>query len=141
MYVHGGAYNAGHKDESYQADLLQTLVDKGFAVASFNYILGKGIMPQVFWDFEDSARFLRMHAKKYNLDPCAFGAIGISAGGWLITSSGHADGTTIPMQPTAMSRMTRCVVRNGDTKNALRANWPTQIHAPRIKHRPCLPRC
>jgi hypothetical protein len=94
MYVHGGAYTAGHKDESYQAGLLQRLVDRGFAVGSLNYILGNGIMPRVFWDFEDCARFLRLNAATYRLDPTAFGAIGISAGGWLITSSGHADGTS-----------------------------------------------
>jgi len=94
MYVHGGAYSAGHKDESYPAELLRELVAQGFAVGSLNYILDpKGIMPQVFWDFEEAARYLRTHADKYQLDPNAFGAVGISAGGWLITTSGHSDGT------------------------------------------------
>jgi len=95
MFVHGGAYSAGHKDESYPKPLFEILTKSGFAVASLNYILvNKGIFPQVFWDFEDASRFLRRNAERYNLDPTAFGAMGISAGGWLITTSGHADGDT-----------------------------------------------
>jgi acetyl esterase/lipase len=93
MFVHGGAYSAGHKDEGYPAGLLQVLVDAGFAVGSMNYILvEKGIFPQVWWDFEEAARYLRVHARKHGLDPNAFGAVGISAGGWLIATAGHADG-------------------------------------------------
>jgi len=95
MYVHGGGYSAGHKDEGYQAELLKILVDAGFAVGSLNYPLNhRGIFPQVWWDFEEAARFLRVNADKYGLDPNAFGAVGISAGGWVITTSGHADGRT-----------------------------------------------
>jgi hypothetical protein len=94
MFVHGGAYSAGHKDDTYPRELLKKLVSKGFAVGSMNYILRpKGIFPQVWWDFEEAARFLRSNAKKYGLNPNAFGAVGISAGGWLITTTGHSDGT------------------------------------------------
>jgi hypothetical protein len=94
IYVHGGGYGGGHKEEGYQVPLMQRLVDRGIAVASMNYILGTGIFPQVFWDFEDASRFLRTNAARYRLDPCAFGAVGISAGGWLISAAGHADGRT-----------------------------------------------
>ena len=33
-----------------------------------------------------------MHAEKYGLDPTAFGAVGISAGGWLVSTASHSDG-------------------------------------------------
>ncbi|MFM2090252.1 MAG: hypothetical protein RLZZ127_741 [Planctomycetota bacterium] len=95
MFVHGGAYSAGNKDDGYPAGLIKVLVDGGFAVGVLNYILTpKGIFPQVWWDFEESARYLRSHADTYGLDPNAFGAVGISAGGWLIATAGHADGRT-----------------------------------------------
>ena len=73
--------------------LAERLMAKGFAFASFNYIMKpKGIRPQVWYDYRDAARFLRMNAKKYRLDPTKFGSMGISAGGWLITSAGHGTG-------------------------------------------------
>ena len=94
MYVHGGAYAEGNKSlgKNYTA-LAERLMAKGFAFASFNYIMKpKGIRPQVWYDYRDAARFLRMNAKKYRLDPTKFGSMGISAGGWLITSAGHGTG-------------------------------------------------
>jgi acetyl esterase/lipase len=98
IYVHGGAYSAGYKDEGYMRELFEVLTKSGIAVASLNYILfSKGILPQVFWDYEDAVRFLRLNADKYHLDPNAFGAIGISAGGWLISTAGHANGETFSL--------------------------------------------
>jgi hypothetical protein len=95
MFVHGGAYSEGSKDDGYQREIIESFTRSGMAVATLNYImLNKGIFPQVFWDFEDAARYLRMNAERYHLDPTAFGAIGISAGGWLIATAGHANGET-----------------------------------------------
>ena len=68
-------------------------MERGFAFASLNYVLGpKGIRPQVWYDYRDSARFLRLNAEKFRLDPSKFSSFGISAGGWLISTAGHGTG-------------------------------------------------
>ena len=101
IYVHGGSYTGGHKGVGGRPPLGSRLVEQGIAFASLNYILAErlsgpgvnyGTFPQVWYDYRDAARYLRMHAKKLRLDPTKFGAFGISAGGWLITSAGHGTG-------------------------------------------------
>ena len=52
----------------------------------------KGIRPQVWYDYRDAARFLRANAERFRLDPTSFGSMGISAGGWLISTAGHGTG-------------------------------------------------
>ena len=55
-----------------------------------NYILKpKEIFPQVYWDYADAQRYLRLHAKKYGIDPNSFGAIGIF-GWWVVDFLGRA---------------------------------------------------
>ncbi|GEM_PF-1017098 len=94
VYVHGGAYSEGSKYLSKGLQALgERLVAEGIAFAAMNYILQpKGIRPQVWYDYRDAARYLRMHAERYRLDPTKFGAYGMSAGGWLITTAGHGTG-------------------------------------------------
>lgn len=91
FYVHGGGYGAGTKEGGQQ--IAKELAKRGIAYCGFNYILQpKGIFPQCWWDFHNAARYLRKHAEKYNLDPLRFGAFGISAGGWLISSASLPSG-------------------------------------------------
>lgn len=97
VFVHGGGYGGGDMDGGFRGaggpdrKTMELFARNGFAVVNLNYILGEGlgpqIFPQVFWDFKAAVRFLRLHAGKYNLDPCRFGAVGFSAGGWLISTS------------------------------------------------------
>jgi len=94
MYVHGGAYSQGTKrlNDGYRV-LGERLIAEGIAFGSLNYILKpREVRPQVWYDYRDAARYLRMHADRYRLDPTAFGAFGISAGGWLISNAGHGSG-------------------------------------------------
>jgi len=91
--VHGGGWRGGTKEENLYTRLMGPLLKHGYVVVGYNYIMKpRGIFPQVYWDYRDAARFLRMHAEKYKIDPAAFGAIGISAGGWLISGAGHGTG-------------------------------------------------
>lgn len=94
IYVHGGAYSGGSKYLSKGFKTLgERLMDQGIAFAALNYVLmPKGIRPQVWYDYRDAARFLRIYAEKFRLDPTKFGAYGMSAGGWLITTAGHGTG-------------------------------------------------
>lgn len=91
--VHGGGWSAGSKDQGVYREIAKYFVERGFVCVRFNYIMRpRGMFPQVFWDYADAARFLRKNAEKYRVDPTKFGAIGLSAGGWLISSAGHASG-------------------------------------------------
>lgn len=91
--VHGGGWGGGTKNAGPLKQAMTYFTQRGFVCVGFNYILRpRGIFPQVFWDYHDAARFLRNHAEQYKIDPAAFGAIGYSAGGWLISSAGHGSG-------------------------------------------------
>jgi len=91
--VHGGGWSAGTKDEKIYRQIMAYFVERGYVVVGYNYILRqRGMFPQVFWDYHEAARFLRRNAGKYKVDPTKFGAIGLSSGGWLITSAGHGSG-------------------------------------------------
>lgn len=91
--VHGGGWSAGSKDQNSYRDIAKYFVQRGYVCVRFNYIMRpRGMFPQVFWDYADAARFLRKNAEAYQVDPTRFGAIGLSAGGWLISSAGHGSG-------------------------------------------------
>ena len=94
IYVHGGGYGGGSKRiGGNNKPFVSRLLKEGFLVVSLNYILHqKEIFPQAWWDFRDAVRFLRMHAKKYRIDPLRIGAYGLSAGGWMVSSATAGNG-------------------------------------------------
>jgi len=64
-------------------------LDRGYAVASINYRLsGHAIFPAQIEDCKAAIRWLRAHAKEYNLDTKRFGVWGSSAGGHLVALLG-----------------------------------------------------
>jgi len=85
IWVHGGAWRAGSKDNGVPLDYLA----EGYAVASINYRLSQhAIFPAQIEDCKAVVRYLRANAQKYNLDPNHFGAWGPSAGGHLVAMLG-----------------------------------------------------
>ena len=87
IWVHGGAWQGGSKEGSPALFLLA----RGYAVASINYRLSQhATFPAQIEDCQSAVRFLRANAKKYRLDPEAFGAMGASAGGHLVALMGTA---------------------------------------------------
>lgn len=94
IYVHGGGYGGGtNRFGRDNAQLARRLLEEKFVVVSLNYILKeKGIFPQVWWDFRDAVRFLRINAETYKIDPLRIGAYGLSAGGWLVSSATVGNG-------------------------------------------------
>jgi acetyl esterase/lipase len=82
VLLHGGAFLMG--DSGMEAQLAETLVEQGFAVAAVNYRLsGEALYPAGAQDVKAAVRWLRGHAAEYGLDPDRFAAWGKSAGGWL----------------------------------------------------------
>lgn len=89
VWVHGGAWRAGNKDRCPAI----FLVPQGYAVASINYRLSQvAPFPAQIHDCKAAIRFLRVHAKKYNLDPNRIGVWGASAGGHLVSLLGTSAG-------------------------------------------------
>ncbi len=87
IWVHGGAWRAGSKDRCPA----KRFVRLGYAVASINYRLSQhAIFPAQIQDCKAAVRWLRAHAKQYNLDPKRFGVWGASAGGHLVAMLGTA---------------------------------------------------
>lgn len=86
LWIHGGGWKSGSKNGAGPA---LALLERGYAVASVEYRLsGEAIFPAAIEDCKAAVSYLRLHAKKYNLDPDRFGAWGSSAGGHLVALLG-----------------------------------------------------
>jgi acetyl esterase/lipase len=89
VWVHGGAWQAGSKDNCPAAPFAA----RGYAVASVNYRLSQHArFPAQIEDCKAAVRWLRAHAKQYNLDPDHVGVWGASAGGHLVALLGTTGG-------------------------------------------------
>jgi acetyl esterase/lipase len=90
VYVHGGAWRAGDKEDMP----LGALVQKGFAVASVDYRLsGDAPFPAMVHDIKAAIRFLRAHGKEHGLSETSrIAIVGSSAGGHLAALVGVTSG-------------------------------------------------
>ena len=85
VWIHGGAWSAGSKNGT--PALPQTA--RGYAVASIDYRLSQeAIFPAQIHDCKAAIRWLRAHAKEYNINPDRIGVWGSSAGGHLVALLG-----------------------------------------------------
>jgi acetyl esterase/lipase len=80
LWIHGGGWRLGSKEDMGA----EFLVPHGYAVASIDYRLSQqAIFPAQIEDCKAAVRWLRAHAREYNLDAAHIGAWGGSAGGHL----------------------------------------------------------
>jgi acetyl esterase/lipase len=85
VWIHGGAWLGGSKNGTPAMGQLR----RGYAVASINYRLSQeAIFPAQIHDCKAAIRWLRAHAKEYNLDAKRIGVWGSSAGGHLVALVG-----------------------------------------------------
>ncbi len=85
IYVHGGAWTIGSKNDCQYMFLAQ----RGYAVACIDYRLSdKAIFPAQIDDVQSSIKYLRANAAKYGIDGSRFGIWGDSAGGHLAALAG-----------------------------------------------------
>lgn len=81
LHIHGGGFGMGDKRDDHMETYLKFL-EKGIAVGSVEYRLsGEAIFPAAVLDCREAVRFLRKHAKEYNVLPNKIAVIGGSAGG------------------------------------------------------------
>lgn len=88
MYVHGGGWAGGNKENIFRAatlGTLQKLIDNGYVVATIDYRLAKAPVTtyESVVDCKDAAKFLLKNAELYKLDKKKYGIWGGSAGGHL----------------------------------------------------------
>ncbi|MBE7498682.1 MAG: alpha/beta hydrolase [Verrucomicrobiaceae bacterium] len=82
IWIHGGAFMTGDKSENHA--IWPELMSSGYAVATINYRLsGDARWPAQITDCKAAIRFLRAHAKDYNIAPGRIAVWGSSAGGHL----------------------------------------------------------
>ena len=86
-FIHGGGWTNGSKDMAVIA--ANRFVPKGYAVAGITYrFRPKDPMPAQVIDCKAAVRWLKAHAKEYNIDADRIGAWGGSAGGHLVAFLG-----------------------------------------------------
>jgi acetyl esterase/lipase len=91
VWIHGGGWQTGSKREGLQNLLF--FARQGFLCASINYRLShEALFPAQIEDCKCAIRFLRAHAKKFNLDPNRIGVWGASSGGHLAALLGTSGG-------------------------------------------------
>jgi acetyl esterase/lipase len=87
--IHGGAFVIGDKRTSIFVEDRRMAQERGYAVATVNYRLGReSAYPDGIHDVKGAIRFLRAHASEYGLDKDNFFVIGKSAGGGLSALAG-----------------------------------------------------
>ena len=85
--VHGGAWHGGNKRD--MRPFAESLVRRGCVVASVSYRLApKWTYPAQLDDVQRAVRWLRRHAAELGIHPRHIGAIGVSAGGHLVSLLG-----------------------------------------------------
>jgi acetyl esterase/lipase len=85
IWIHGGAFFVGSKDDTVPLELLA----EGYAIASIDYRLsGAAKFPAQIEDCKAAVRWLRANAAKYALDTERFSVFGESAGGYLAAMLG-----------------------------------------------------
>lgn len=95
MYVHGGGWVMGDKDMVKLMPWPAELLQRGYVVATINYRLGSEYkFPAMIEDAKCAVRFLRAHARVFDLGPDRIGVIGDSAGGQLVSLLGLTGAST-----------------------------------------------
>ena len=88
--VSGGWYSRWSPPEQ-RMSLFKPLIDKGFTVFAVRHGSSpKFSIPEAVEDVRRSVRFIRLHAKRFGIDPQRLGVFGASAGGHLSLMLGTA---------------------------------------------------
>lgn len=89
VFVHGGGWRAGDKGTGIWRTYPIEFAKKGYVCISINYRLSQDSpFPACVEDCKCAVRWLRAHAKEYNVDRDRIGAFGNSAGAHLVSMLG-----------------------------------------------------
>ncbi len=99
VWIHGGAWREQDKygDMNYMKNLLRTVLEKGYALASIDYRNSTTAkFPAQIQDCNRALTFLTNHAGEYALDTSKIVLIGFSAGGHLASVLGLSNNMKVP---------------------------------------------
>ncbi|MCL5743635.1 MAG: alpha/beta hydrolase [Acidobacteria bacterium] len=89
--IHGGGWTSGDKRAGVFGELPLEYAQHGYVAISINYRFApEGSIATCVEDAKCAVRWLRAHAKEYNLDPQRIGGFGNSAGAHLVSMLGLA---------------------------------------------------
>ena len=100
LFIHGGAFFFGDKENKLQQILTDELVKRGFIVASINYRLGSSLLGAgaiertIYRDVQDARaalRFLMHHREEWGIDEEQVYLAGSSAGGIIALTTAFMD--------------------------------------------------
>ena len=87
LIIHGGGWRSGNRQQHFP--LAQRLAGLGYATFTVEYRLStEALFPAAVHDLKAAVRFIKAHAKKFNLDTTKVTALGFSAGGELAAFMG-----------------------------------------------------
>ncbi|MBI5770462.1 MAG: alpha/beta hydrolase [Verrucomicrobia bacterium] len=92
VWIHGGGWTGGTKVEARAKNICSALVSAGYVALNIDYKLGEGAWPTNLHDCKNAVRFLRTHAKEWQVDPDRIAVAGGSAGGHLALMVGYTSG-------------------------------------------------
>lgn len=85
-----------YNDSAYAGKWPQSLIKKGYTVFMINHSFAPRFKyPDIFFDCQRAVRFVRFHAKKYDIDPNRIGIMGHSSGANLSAMLGVKDTTIV----------------------------------------------
>ncbi len=85
LFFHGGGFCVGGKQEDCLEPILKSL-DHGYAVIDVEYRKsGEARFPAMLFDAKAAIRFVKAHAKEYQLDAGRIALWGASCGGWIVS--------------------------------------------------------
>jgi acetyl esterase/lipase len=87
LFIHGGGWSSGDRTQlRRQAELM---AEQGMVGMAIDYRLAPAHpFPAAVEDTRQAVLWLRQHAKEYHVDPARIGAVGSSAGGYLVAMLG-----------------------------------------------------
>ncbi len=105
VFIHGGGFRSGSKDEKLPPLLLEGCLKAGISVMAINYRLTPEVVfPAHYLDCARAIQFARLHAREWNLDPSRIAASGGSAGAITSLWLGFHDDMADPTSPDPVLR-------------------------------------
>jgi acetyl esterase/lipase len=87
MFIHGGGWSSGDRTQLHRQAAL--MAEQGMVGMAIDYRLAPAHpFPAALEDARQAVLWLRQHAAEYHVDPARIGAVGSSAGGYLVAMLG-----------------------------------------------------
>jgi acetyl esterase/lipase len=109
LLIHGGGWKTGDKNQNYNQAV--KLAENGYVAITVEYRLSlEAKYPAAVLDVKAAVQWIRINAKKYQINPNQIAAMGFSAGGQLASLLGATNNEAIFKNETAVSDEVQAVI-------------------------------